>query len=200
MVIVTVTIGLTGSIATGKSTVASMFKDLDIPVIDADVISRQVVQIGEEAYQEIVATFGENILQEDQSLDRKKLGSIVFADEKKRQQLNQIVHPAVRGRMLELKESYLNKGEPIVVLDIPLLFESKLTYLVDCTIVVYVDEETQLKRLIERDQSSRKEALQRIQSQLSVKEKAALADFVIDNSASLQQTKEQLQTILDQIK
>ncbi|WP_138415371.1 dephospho-CoA kinase [Aquibacillus sediminis] len=196
----TVTIGLTGSIATGKSTVASMFKDLDIPVIDADVISRQVVQIGEEAYQEIVATFGENILQEDQSLDRKKLGSIVFADEKKRQQLNQIVHPAVRGRMLELKESYLNKGEPIVVLDIPLLFESKLTYLVDCTIVVYVDEETQLKRLIERDQSSRKEALQRIQSQLSVKEKAALADFVIDNSASLQQTKEQLQTILDQIK
>ncbi|WP_085509074.1 dephospho-CoA kinase [Thalassobacillus devorans] len=192
----TLVIGLTGSIASGKSTVSLMFDDYNIPVIDADKLSREVVKPGEKAYQEIVTEFGETILREDGAIDRKKLGSIVFQDEEKRKVLNSIVHPAVRQRMIEQRDYYCNQEVPAVVLDIPLLFESKLTHFVDKTIVVYVDEDVQINRLVERDDSSREEALQRIKAQLPVKEKAEMADEVIDNNGSKQESYQQLTTIL----
>lgn len=189
-------IGLTGSIASGKSTISAMFAKLQIPVVDADKISREVVDPGKEAYEMIVQEFGEEILQADKMIDRKKLGSIVFTDEVKRKQLNQIVHPAVRIEMLRQRNDFIAAGEKCVVLDIPLLFESKLTHFVDKTLVVSVDEKTQLSRLMTRDDSSESEAKQRIQSQIPINEKAALADAVIDNSGTKQTSYEQLEKIL----
>lgn len=191
-----IVIGLTGSIATGKSTVASMFIDIGIPVIDADRIAREVVEPGEEAYKKVVETFGEEILLEDRSLNRPKLGRIVFSDEEKRNQLNSIVHPAIRKRMLEKRDAYLKNGEGCVVLDIPLLFESKLEHFVDKIIVVYVDEDVQLKRLLERNQLTKEEALQRIRSQMPVKDKIELADAVIDNNGTIEHSFKQLKEIL----
>ncbi|QHS22981.1 dephospho-CoA kinase [Virgibacillus sp. MSP4-1] len=191
-----IVIGLTGSIATGKSTVSGILKEQGLPIVDADQISRIVVEPGERAYQGIVDTFGEEVLYEDGTLDRKKLGSIVFTDESKREQLNAIVHPEVRRKMLEMRDEYVKKGYRAVVMDIPLLFESRLTHFVDQTVVVYVGEETQLKRLMERDNSSGEEALQRIHSQLSIEKKAEMADAVINNEGTVQETSEQVHELL----
>lgn len=184
-------IGLTGGIASGKSTVSKMIEELKIPVVDADFIARQVVLPGEMAYNEIVETFGEQVVADDGSLDRKKLGTIIFNDEDKRKTLNRIVHPAVRKEMLRQKDDYLKEHDS-VVLDIPLLYESKLTHLVDRTLLVYVSADVQLKRLIERDQSSKEEALSRIQSQIPLSEKKQWADKVINNNGTIEESKKQL--------
>lgn len=193
---VTLVIGLTGSIATGKSTVSLMFDDFDIPVIDADKVARQVVVPGEKAYNDIVKVFGEEILREDRTLDRKKLGSIVFADEEQRKKLNSIIHPEIRKKMLHDRDQFVKQGARCVVLDIPLLYESKLTHFVDKVIVVYADPDVQLKRLMERNGYTEEEARQRIDSQMPAKEKAALADAVIDNNGTKAESYEQLEKIL----
>ncbi|GGA81833.1 dephospho-CoA kinase [Ornithinibacillus halotolerans] len=189
-------IGLTGSIATGKSTVSSMLRQLHIPVVDADQIARVVVEPGEPALTEIVHVFGEDILQPDGTLDRKKLGSIIFKNEDKRKLLNSIIHPAIRKKMMEEKDTYLKQGESCVVLDIPLLFESKLTHLVDKVLVVAVEEDVQLERLMERDGSTKEEAQVRIDSQIPIKEKVKLADAVINNNGTIDKTYQQLKEIL----
>jgi dephospho-CoA kinase len=191
-----VIIGLTGGIASGKSTVANMLKVLGIPVIDADEEARLAVEKGEEAYEKIVSFFGKDILLPDGSIDRKKLGNIIFPDAEKRKVLNSIVHPAVRKKMLQKKEQYIFSGHKWIVMDIPLLFESNLTHMVDRTIVVYVDQETQLKRLMSRNGFSEEEARARISSQLPLDEKIKWADAVIDNNGSITETKAQLIDIL----
>lgn len=190
-------VGLTGSIASGKSTVANMMKEMSVPIVDADIIARDVVAIGEPAYLKIVDTFGDGILQEDKTINRAKLGSIIFQDETKRKQLNKIVHPAVRSEMKRRQQIYVEKGEPLIVLDIPLLFESKLTHFVEKILVVYVDEQTQLERLMERNGFTKGEALARINAQMPLKEKVEKADVVINNNGSIDETKEQLMTILN---
>ncbi|HLR79092.1 MAG TPA: dephospho-CoA kinase [Bacillota bacterium] len=192
----TLIIGLTGSIASGKSTVSLMFDDFNIPVIDADKIAREVVEPGERAYQDIVDHFGKEILRSDMTLDREKLGEIVFSDEQQRKVLNGIVHPAIRKEMLQRRDTYVEQGEKCVVLDIPLLYESNLTHYVDQTIVVYVDPSVQLKRLMKRDGYTEAEAQQRIDSQMSIREKAQLADAVIDNNGTKYESYQQLQTLL----
>lgn len=192
----TLVIGLTGSIASGKSTVSLMFDDFNIPVIDADKIAREVVRPGEPALASIVKVFGKEILLEDGTLDRKKLGRIVFGDDEKREQLNSIVHPAVRKSMLERRDALIESGEKAVVLDIPLLFESKLESFVEKIIVVYVDKDVQLRRLMERDGYTRAEAERRIHVQMPVKEKARLADAVINNNGRKYETYQQLEQIL----
>lgn len=189
-------IGITGSIATGKSTVSKMVKEFGYTVIDADIAARVVVEPGEEAYTKIVDAFGEEILQPNGELDRKRLGNIVFNNEEKRLLLNSIVHPAVRKWMNEQKEAAFNRGEKVVFLDIPLLYESKLTYMTDKVIVVYVDQNIQLDRLMKRNELTEQEAKARIQSQMSIEEKKKLADAVIDNRGSLEETKQQLLSIL----
>ncbi|HLS23252.1 MAG TPA: dephospho-CoA kinase [Pseudogracilibacillus sp.] len=192
----TLIIGLTGSIGTGKSTIAKKLIERNIPVIDADLIAREVVEPGKEAYEKIVETFGEEILQEDQTLDRKKLGAIVFEDETKRKALNEIVHPAIRKEMLAQRDAYMKQKEPCVVLDIPLLYESKLTHFVEKVIVVYTDREVQLERILNRDHITKEEALQRINAQIDVKEKAKWADAVIDNNGTIEESERQLLDIL----
>lgn len=190
-------IGLTGSIGTGKSTIANKFRDLDIPVVDADLIAREVVEPGKDAYQDIVATFGKEILQNDKTLDRKALGNIVFNNEAKRKQLNAIIHPAIRKEMVRQRDEWVRNGKECVVLDIPLLYESGLTHFVDKVIVVYVDPETQLQRIMDRDESTEEEAKSRINSQIAVSEKAKKADAVIDNNRSKEESYRQLKAILE---
>jgi dephospho-CoA kinase len=189
-------IGLTGGIASGKSTVSNMLRSRGFTIIDADITAREVVQIGEPAYREIVNTFGKDILLEDQTINRQKLGEIVFSDPTEREKLNRIVHPAVRKRMLELKEKAIREGKQTVIFDIPLLFESKLTHMVEKTIVVYVSPDVQLRRLMKRNNFTEEEAKARISAQLPLKQKAEWADAVIYNDGSLIETERQLDQII----
>ncbi|MEH7504330.1 dephospho-CoA kinase [Neobacillus drentensis] len=194
----TLVIGLTGGIASGKSTVSKFFKELNITVVDADIEARLAVMKGESAYSKIIAEFGEDILLDNGEIDRQKLGSIIFHQAEKRKILNEITHPEVRKRMRDQVETAKKNSEEVVVLDIPLLFESKLTYMVDKTLLVYVDDETQLKRLIERNNLSVEDAGARIRSQMPLSDKIRLADAVIDNNGSIADTKKQLHDILAQ--
>lgn len=192
----TLVIGLTGSIGTGKSTIANKFKKLNIPVIDADIIAREVVEPNKEAYNEIVKTFGREILQVDETIDRKRLGEIVFSDDKKRKQLNDIIHPAIRKEMIKQRDEYVAVNERCVVLDIPLLYESKLAHFVEKVIVVSTSRENQLKRILQRDHITEEEALQRINAQIDVAQKAKWADAVIDNNGTIAESEQQLMEIL----
>lgn len=192
----TIVIGLTGSIASGKSTIARQLSAYGLPVIDADVISRQVVEKGEPAYDKIVHTFGESILREDGSINRPALGEIIFNDKEKRRALNDIVHPAVRKEMLRQRDEHVERGTQAVVLDIPLLFESKLTHFVEKILVVSVRSDVQMDRLMKRNNLSKEEAESRIASQIPVQEKEALADAVIDNNGTMECSFEQLKSLL----
>lgn len=192
----TLIIGLTGGIASGKSTVSNMFKEMGIAVIDADVESRRAVEIGEPAYFKIIEEFGKDILLENGNINRKKLGGIIFYQEEKRQILNKIVHPEVRKRMFTAIETAKQNKEAVIVLDIPLLFESGLTFMADKTLLVYVDQNTQITRLMNRNQLSLEDAQARIHSQMPLEAKVRLADAVINNSGPIEDTKKQLLEIL----
>jgi dephospho-CoA kinase len=189
-------IGLTGGIASGKSTVSNMLKEMNITVIDADVEARLAVEKGEPAYEKIIEVFGHDILLANKDIDRQKLGSIIFHDSEKRQLLNGIVHPEVRNRMNLQIEAAKKREEKVIVLDIPLLFESKLTHMVEKTVLVFVDPAIQLKRLMERNDLSLEDAEARINSQMPLSEKVSLADAVINNNGSVQETKKQLDELL----
>ena len=193
----TLVIGLTGGIASGKSTVAQMFQQCGITVVDADVIAKEAVEQGMPAYQKIAETFGQGVLLETGDIDRRKLGEIVFANEEKRLQLNAIVHPEVRKMMIKQRDEAIRAGERFVVLDIPLLYESGLEHLTDKVIVVWVPKELQLERLMKRNRFNEDEALNRIHAQQSLDEKKKRADAVIDNSGSLKDTEAQLHQLLD---
>lgn len=192
----TMIIGLTGSIASGKSTVAKMMLELGLPIVDADIVARDVVEPGTETLALIAENFGQDILLEDGNLNRTMLGDIIFHEPAKRKILNDIMHPAIRKEMLRQRDAYLEGGHEHVVMDIPLLFESKLQHFVERIIVVSVSEEVQLRRLMERNHLSEEDALARMHSQLpmSVKEKGAHA--VIYNNENLENTEEQLKKIL----
>ncbi|KAI0253481.1 CoaE-domain-containing protein [Lactifluus subvellereus] len=178
-------IGLTGGIATGKSTVSTQLAARGIPVIDADLLAREVVRPGTRAFKKIISTFGREVLQEDGTLDRSKLGAIVFRDEEQRRRLNAIIHPAVRwGMAMGVLKCWL-RGERVCVLDIPLLIETKIYLWVGRVVVVYCSAEIQLQRLMQRDKSTRDDARARLESQLPITEKLAYADIVMDNSGTL---------------
>ncbi|EAD7211421.1 dephospho-CoA kinase [Listeria monocytogenes] len=191
------TIGLTGSVATGKSTVSNMIQQVGIPLVDADIAARKVVEPGTEGLKEIVAYFGEEILLADGTLNRAKLGEIIFKDKEKREKLNEITHPRVKDYMLEARERFFRAGEELVFFDIPLLFESHLESLVDQIVVVWTTPETELKRLMERNNLTKEDALRRIESQMGIDEKARKADFVIDNNESLEKTQKQVYTFIE---
>ncbi|WP_391557332.1 dephospho-CoA kinase [Robertmurraya sp.] len=192
----TLVVGLTGGIASGKSTVANMFKEMGIEVIDADIEARKAVEIGEAAYEQIVTYFGEGILNDDHTINRSKLAEIIFNDSVMRQKLNEIVHPDVRRRMNEKKETAILRGDQVVVLDIPLLFESGLKHMVDVVLLVYVEKDVQLQRLMDRNLLTKEEALARIQSQMPIEDKRKLADKVINNNGTIDDTKKQLIELL----
>lgn len=189
-------IGLTGSIASGKSTVAQMLQGYQLPIVDADIVARQVVEPGTQTLQQIAEAFGQEVMKEDGTMDREKVGAIIFHEPAQRKVLNDIIHPAIRAEMLRQRDELVQNGAAHVVMDIPLLFESKLQHFVDKILVVSVTEEIQLARLMERNQLPESEARARIASQLpmSVKEKGA--DAVIYNNTTKEATAEQLKKIL----
>jgi len=186
-------IGLTGGIACGKSTVAAMLEARGALLIDADKLAREVVEPGSPALAVVSQTFGQDILNGDGSLNRKRLGSIIFNDPGKRKELEGILHPPIRQLMLErMASAEASEPERLVVVDVPLLYESRLDGLFQRVMVVYVPETVQLERLIIRDRLSEEEARKRIEAQLSIERKKNMADIVIDNSRSREETERQV--------
>lgn len=183
--------GLTGGIASGKSTVAGMFRDLGARVIDADLLARDVVATGSEALAEIEANFGSNVLRKDGSLDRTALGAIVFADDAARQVLNSITHPRIAQAGQEAIHQLAAEGEELVLYEAALIVENGLHRGMHGLIVVSIPEELQLQRLQARDGLSLDEARARLSAQLPLAKKLAVADYVIDNSGTKAETREQ---------
>jgi dephospho-CoA kinase len=188
--------GLTGGIATGKSTVAKMFCRFGATVLDADKVSREVVESGTVGSDKIRERFGNDFFASDGQLQRDKLAAIIFADPVAREQLNLILHPLIMEDMQRQTVLIQNTGNrnPIIW-DIPLLFEENLTHYVQKVIVVYVPEKVQLTRLIKRNNLSQTVAEMRIQTQLPIEGKRKLADYLIDNSGTVQQTERQVVAI-----
>uniref|UniRef100_A0A0D6R7D2 Dephospho-CoA kinase n=1 Tax=Araucaria cunninghamii TaxID=56994 RepID=A0A0D6R7D2_ARACU len=188
-------VGLTGGIASGKSTVSREFQANSIPVVDADKVAHAALKKGTGGWKKVVATFGRDILQENGEVNRALLGQIVFADPAKRQLLNRALAPYIGfGIYWEILKLWI-MGYQTIVLDVPLLFEAKMNWLTKPIIVVWLDSETQLQRLIARDGISEEQALNRIRSQMPLDSKRERADIVIDNSGSLEATKEQIRRV-----
>ncbi|KIM54767.1 hypothetical protein SCLCIDRAFT_1221687 [Scleroderma citrinum Foug A] len=185
-------VGLTGGIATGKSTVSALLSASGIPIIDADLLAREVVVPGSRALSQIVAFFGPEVILPDGSLDRKKLGAIIFNDDAKRKKLNSIVHPAVTRAILWHILKFWIRGKRMCVVDVPLLIEGGLWKWMGRVVVVYCSAEIQLQRLMSRDHCSRSEASPRLNSQLPITSKVAYADIVIDNSGTRSELEEQV--------
>ena len=176
-------VGLTGGVATGKSTVAKMFKQCGAVVIDADQLARDVVKPGKPAWRAIVTLFGKTVLNQDRSLNRQALGSIVFRNRTKRRQLECIIHPRVAREQQRLVRR-IAKGKPraVVIYEVPLLFEAGVDRRVDTIVVVTADRETQIVRLTKRSSLSRAEALRRIRSQMPLAKKIEQADHVLNGT------------------
>ena len=186
-------IGLTGGIATGKSTVSAILKEAGAVIVDADRIARDVVKKGLPAYQEIIDTFGGNVLSPDGEIDRRALGDIIFNDPQKKELLNRIVHPYVsKETHLQLRRIEKTHPNSIVILDIPLLLEAQMHKDLSEIIVVYVPEHIQIKRLMQRDGISEADALARVRSQMPIEEKKDLATIVIDNSGTRDNTRKRI--------
>ncbi|MBM3176133.1 MAG: dephospho-CoA kinase [Chloroflexi bacterium] len=193
-------VGLTGSIATGKSLVSRYLQELGAYNIDYDLLARDVVEPGLPAWQDIVDYFGEDILQPDRKLDRAKLGKIVFRDKAKRRKLESFIHPRVYAEANKQEKTFVeSNAATIVVHEVPLLFEVGRDKAMDKTVVVYASEENQLKRLMARDGMSKKDARSRIRSQMSVEDKKRLADYVIDNNGTMDETKRQAQDLYQKL-
>ncbi|MBS0182429.1 MAG: dephospho-CoA kinase [Nitrospira sp.] len=176
-------VGLTGGVATGKSTVAKMFKSCGAVVIDADELAREVVQPGKPAWRDIVHRFGKSVLDSDRTINRQQLGQTVFRDRTKLQQLERIIHPRVAAEQKRLTRQASGKNpNAVVIYDVPLLFEAGIDKRVDKIIVVTADRETQITRLRKRNTLSRTEALRRIRSQMPLTMKRLRADYVLDGT------------------
>ncbi|GLX67028.1 dephospho-CoA kinase [Paenibacillus glycanilyticus] len=186
-------IGLTGGIATGKSTVAAMLVERGALLVDADQVAREVVMPGEPALEAVASLFGQAVIHTDGTLDRKALGGIVFNNSELLAQLESILHPAIRGRMqLRIRQYEEQHPRQLVVADIPLLYETGQEGLYDGVMVVYVPQQLQLERLMERNGLQEQEAQRRIGLQMDIEQKRSRADWVIDNSGSLETTRRQV--------
>lgn len=192
-------LGLTGSIATGKSTVSNIFKALGFPVVDADIGAREVVEVGAPGLQALVDYFGQGLLTHDGQLNREALGAIVFANEAKRKKLNELLKPYIRSWIDREKNKVIASGAPLVIMDIPLLYEAGgYQEMMDSIMVVAIPDDLQITRLMARNQLSRSEALQRIKAQIPIAKKVEWADSVIDNSGSLVDTRQQVEKWLQE--
>ncbi|MBI5642799.1 MAG: dephospho-CoA kinase [Deltaproteobacteria bacterium] len=194
--------GLTGGIASGKTLVSGELKRLGAHLIDADVIARELVEPGKPAYKEIVEEFGPDVVLEDGTLNRKKLGSIVFSDNEKLQILNRITHPRIIERTRELIEEIkrADGGDALIIVDAAILIEAGIHNCVDKLIVVHVDPEVQIGRLKKRDNLSAEDAKRRIAAQLPLKEKAGYADYVIENNGTPLETLERTRALFLELK
>lgn len=194
-----ITVGLTGGIGSGKSTISNMIKSKDIPIIDADLISREVLNIYPEILQEIKETFGEEFVDEDGNLKRRELGNHIFGQDDLRKKLENIIIPYIKKEIFNRIEECNKLNEKICVVDAPTLIEHKINEKMDYNILVWVDKDTQIERVKLRDNMDYEEVIKRINSQMSLEEKSKYVDFTIDNSGSLDNTKKELEEVLGKV-
>ena len=192
-------LGLTGNIGCGKSSLSAIFRENDIDIVDADIIARQIYN-DEKLLKKVYDTFGYDIKNEDGSLNRKAPGKIVFNDDKKLIKLNKLTHPVIRQDVTKEIKEYKKQNKKIVVLDAALLVESNYLSFVDKLLVVTCNEEIQIERIKNRDNCSTEEALSRIKSQMTQENKVKYADYIIDNSGTLDELKEKAFIFLNYIK
>jgi dephospho-CoA kinase len=192
-------VGLTGGIASGKTTVSRMFEEAGVPVICADELSREAVAPGSPGLEEIRRLFGDEMIDDQGGLDRPRMAQVVFQDEAKRRLLESIIHPRVEdGKNRRIKELE-SQGHRMVVVDVPLLYESGWDRHCDMVLVVYVSGETQMDRLVSRDGIADLDARARLDSQIPIDDKRRRADRVIDNSGSIEHTREQVKRVLEEL-
>lgn len=192
--------GLTGGIATGKSTAARLIEGLGVPLIDADQISHKLSEVGEPGYEKILSHFGKNILNSDLSINRKELGRLIFSDPQLKSDLEGILHPLIKHEVQKHKNQYQRQGAKLCFYDVPLLFEKKSAADFDVTVLVWCDSQTQLNRLLQRSQLgsqlSVEEANLRIKNQLPMIDKVKMADFCLDNSGDIEDLEKQIKKLL----
>jgi dephospho-CoA kinase len=193
-------VGLTGGIACGKSTVARMFLKKGAHLIDFDKLAHEVQRPGKPAWKEVVHCFGEQILDADKTISRVKLGNIVFGSKKNIDKLNKIVHPFVYRQWQHFTEKIADEQkDAIIIADVPLLFEGKMQHLFDVTILVLIDPEDQIHRLMKRNGLNEEEAKKRLKSQMPIRNKISLADIVIDNQSSIAETEEKVEHVWQEL-
>ena len=193
-------VGLTGGIASGKSTVSEILARQGAAIINADVLAREVVEPGRQAWTEIVNTFGTAVLQPDRALDRQKLRDLIFDDPDARKKLESIIHPQVRALAEQRIREHAAAGYAVIVYEVPLLFEGNLQEWLRPVILVACEVDMQRKRLQSRDNLSAVQAQKHIEAQMSLEEKRRLADYVIENNGSLEDLERQVQAVLEKIK
>lgn len=193
-------VGLTGSIATGKSTVSEMFRRKGAEIIDADQIAREVVEPGTEGLARIVREFGPGMLDEEGKLNRERLGARIFQNPAEREKLNRLLHPLIVNSMRAKTEKIKKEKDPdLLIWDVPLLIEGNLTQWVEAVILVYTPKEIQLERLMKRNALSKEEAEKRILAQMDIEEKKKYADYMIDNRGTLSETERQVDQLWKQL-
>lgn len=192
-------LGLTGGIASGKSTADDFFKKENIPIIDSDLIAHQIMEVGQNGYNAVVAYFGTNILNDDQTINRRQLGEIVFSDKAKLKKLNELTHPLVHQEIKLQMEQYSLEKEKLVVIDVPLLFESGFESLCYGVLVISISPELQIKRLMKRNNFTKKEALARIDNQMPLSEKEKRATYVVANIGTISDLEKKLSDLLQEI-
>jgi dephospho-CoA kinase len=192
-------IAITGGAGSGKSTVARLFQELGSEVLDADQVARDVVAVGEAAWEEVRRIYGAEYFREDGALDRGKVAALVFAHPEERGRLNAIIHPRLAEELRRRLRGLEDQGAPLALVEVPLLFEAGLENSYDCTIVVYADEADQVRRLRERDERGEEEIAGILAAQWPLKYKLARADFVVDNRGPLESTRQQVMKIWEKL-
>jgi len=187
-------IGITGGIASGKTTVVRHISGKGIPVVDADIVSREVLELYPRIMEYLKAKYGDLVFKDGQ-LDRKELGRIIFSSEKDRKAYTDVIMPFIRLEIEKRLDELESKGYEAAILDAPLLFEEGFEKDMDCSILIYAEPSVQLQRLMKRNEITEEEARRMITSQMPVKKKLELADYVVDNSGDLEQTKEEIDMV-----
>lgn len=196
----TLVLGLTGGIATGKSTADEFFKKKNIPIIDSDLIAHNIMDVGKPAWKQVRDTFGLEYINPDQTVNRKKLGNLVFNNSAELKKLNDITHPLIYQEIQEKIKKEKDKKTPLVIVDAPILFETGGQNYCDKTLVISLPEDLQVKRLMARNNLTKKEALSRINSQMPLAKKEKLATFVVDNAGTIEELECKLEKLLNEIK
>lgn len=192
-------LGLTGGIASGKSTADEFFEKKKIPIIDSDLIAHKIMEIGQNGYKAVVDYFGTDILNDDQTINRRKLGGIVFNDKAKLKKLNELTHPLVHQEIKQQMARYRANQEKLVVIDVPLLFESGFESLCNGVLVISITPELQIERLMKRNAFTKKEAIARINNQMPLSEKEKRATYVVANTGTIDDLEKKLSDLLQEI-